>query len=62
MSKTHNDLKFGKETKMLIVVDTSLLPLKPRALLGLRFFRDSFIYFETLRARTHVRALTNQLL
>ena len=26
-SKTHNDLKFGKEIKMLMVVDTSLLPL-----------------------------------
>ena len=28
MSKTHNDLKFGKEMKMLMVVDTSLLPLR----------------------------------
>ena len=27
MSKTHKDLKFGKERKMLVVVDTSLLPL-----------------------------------
>ena len=27
MSKTHNDLKFGKEMKMLMVVDSSLLPL-----------------------------------
>ena len=28
ISKTHNDLKFGKEMKMFMVVDTSLLPLK----------------------------------
>ena len=28
MNKTHNDLIFGKEKKMLIVVDTSLLPLR----------------------------------
>ena len=27
-NKTHNDLKFGKEIKMLMVVDTLLLPLK----------------------------------
>ena len=27
MSKVHNDLKFGKEMKMLMVVGTSLLPL-----------------------------------
>ena len=27
MSKTHNDLKFGKEIKMIVVIDTSLLPL-----------------------------------
>ena len=27
MSKTHNDLKFAKEMKMLMVVDTSLLSL-----------------------------------
>ena len=27
-SKTHNDLIFGKEIKMQMVVDTSLLPLK----------------------------------
>ena len=26
MSKTRNDLKFGKEIKMLMVIDTSLLP------------------------------------
>ena len=24
---THNDLKFGKEIKMIVVIDTSLLPL-----------------------------------
>ena len=27
-NKTHNDLKFGKEIKMLMVVDTLLLPFK----------------------------------
>ena len=27
-SRTHNDLKFGKDMGMLMVVDTSLLPLK----------------------------------
>ena len=40
MSKTHHDLKFGKEIKMLMVVDTSLQPLTKKTITGLHVCKN----------------------
>ena len=39
---THNDLKFDKEMKFIMVVDTSLLPLKALA----SKYKENWIYLK----------------